>query len=95
MSDNFFAELDSELGHVPKSEPSEPRPVPMPAAPKAPTAPHFQKPKPQLKPTTPMVPGQRPTTGGHKPVPKKPLLGKPVIGNRPVKRLELPPENLQ
>lgn len=92
MSDNFFAELDSELGHVPKSEPSEPRPVPMPAAPKAPTAPHFQKPKPQLKPTTPMVPGQRPTTGGHKPVPKKPLLGKPVIGNRPVKRLELPPE---
>lgn len=94
MSDNFFAELDSELGHVPKSEPSEPRPVPpapVPAA-KNPAAPaHPPKPKPQLKPTTPMIPGSRPV-GAQRPMPKKPLLGKPVIGNRPVKRLELPPE---
>jgi hypothetical protein len=93
MSDNFFAELDSELGHVPQSEPSVPLawPVPTNTETKKPLPPHTQKPRPQLKPTTPMNGLPRNTLPIRPPVPKKPLMGKPMI-NRPMKRLELPVE---
>lgn len=60
------------------------------------SAPAGPKPRPQLKPTTPLSP--RPVTNGtpdnnHRPLPPKrpPVQGKPLTTNRPVKRLELPP----
>lgn len=56
------------------------------------------KQKPQLKPTTPMNGSPRPgpmtqqTQHNQRPplVPKKPMTGKPILSNRPLKRLELP-----
>lgn len=59
------------------------------------SAPAAPKPRPQLKPTTPLSP--RPVTNGtpgnnHRPLPPKrpPVQGKPLTTNRPMKRLELP-----
>jgi hypothetical protein len=59
------------------------------------SAPAGPKPRPQLKPTTPLSP--RPVTNStpgnnHRPLPPKrpPVQGKPLTTNRPVKRLELP-----
>lgn len=73
-----------------KNPPSEPTQTPAPIKPVALTA----KPKPQLKPTTPMSP--RPITSGisgtPRPLPTKrpPVNGKPLTTNGPMKRLELP-----
>lgn len=58
-------------------------------------APIVPKPKPQLKPTTPLSPRPLHAANGgahHRPLPPKrpPVPGKPLT-NRPMKRLELPP----
>ncbi len=47
-----------------------------------------------MKPTTPMMP-VRPATASKQSqpfLPKKPMTGKPIMNNRPLKRLELPSE---
>lgn len=48
-----------------------------------------------MKPTTPMIP-IRPASTATRPaqpfLPKKPMTGKPLTNNRPIKRLELPSE---
>jgi hypothetical protein len=81
MSDNFFAELDSELGQAPKPAspelPAIPTPIPRPEAKKPPLP--IQKQKPQLKPTTPMNGLPRPALPPRPLIPKKPMMGKPML----------------
>jgi ribonuclease J len=97
MSDNFFAELDSELSKTPaQNSTTPPAPVPPPSSPMQATPAPAQKPlphhtRPQLKPTTPLHGLGQVRQPVRPPVPKKPLIGKPLI-NRPMKRLELPAE---